>query len=312
MSIKITHSKTLYWRLIFAVLLAGNAGSITSTYATSPQNTAPCPCQALSVAPCEDCHASPCRECCTPPCEERRAFVKINTGGSYSRKANISVDPTFWDPALEGYNSDLGNAPIIGAGFGYKFFDFLSGDVSIFHRWNYKYSKFQTTPPNPATPHALPNKTRKFDLDSTSIMFNARLHGQGLGVCYATDNNGSYIAPILGAGIGFSMNKVSNFRSIFAPTAATTPSQGVSSIGTSSTTTTSFSYQFEAGLEYKFCGKWGLSGGYRWFDGGRFKGPSHILAGTGLPGNPIVGVASPQWKGKLRSNEFFVEATYYF
>jgi len=103
-----------------------------------------------------------------------------------------------------------------------------------------------------------------------------------------------------------------NFRSVFAPTPLTAGVPGVNSIGSSSTAKTVFSYQLEAGIEYKYEEKWGFTVGYRWFDGGKFKGPSHITAGTGLPGNPIVGVEVPSWKGRLRANEVFAELAYYF
>lgn len=256
----------------------------------------------------------------TPPCccaeaknKERRAFLKIVSGASFSQKINPSVDTPIWDPSPEGYNSRLGTAPIIGGGFGYHFFDFLSGDITLSYRWNYKYSKFQTNALPPTTPGALPSRTRKFDLDSTSLMFNARLHGRGVkGLYYAVDCAGSYIAPILGGGIGFTYHKVRNFHSQIAPTSLTTPSRGAVSIGTSSATRTSFTYQFEAGIEYKYKETWGLTTGYRWFDAGKFKTPNHIVGGTGLPGSPVVGVVVPPWTGRLRAHEVFAELSYYF
>lgn len=256
---------------------------------------------------------SKAHSCCPPSCKDRRAFIKLITGASFSRKANISVDPTVWDPSFQGYNAHLGTAPLLGAGFGYKFCDSLSGDISLIQRWGYKYNKFQTTPPNAQTPFALPSKTRKFDLDTTSLMFNGRLHGKGIQNLSCTlGNTGSYLAPILGGGIGLSWHKMRNFRSVFGPTILTAPASGVTAIGLSSTNTTSFSYQLEAGFEYRHKEIWGLSVGYRWFDGGKFKGPSHVIGGTGLPGSPLVGVAVPPWKGRLRSQEIFVEIAYHF
>ncbi len=243
---------------------------------------------------------------------ERKAFFKIMSGASFSQKADISVDLTFWDPALQGYNNDLGTAPIIGAGFGYQFLSFLSADVSVAYRWNYEYKKFQTTPPNPTTPQPLPSKTRHFDLDSTSVIFTARFHGKGIDGCfYTADSEGSYIAPVLGAGIGFTYHRVSNFFSKFAPTSITKPEPGAGSIG-SSTSKTSFTYQLEAGAEYKYKGTWGVTVGYRWFDAGKFKTPNHIIGGTGLPGNPLAGSMVPPWTGKLRAHEVFAELAYYF
>lgn len=265
----------------------------------------------MAEAPIVCCKKPP--TCCVVTPAERRAFVKIISGASFSRKADISADPSFWDPATEGYNSSLGTAPLLGVGLGYRVWDFLAFDVSLTQRWGYEYRKNQTTSGTPLDRPALPSKTRKFDLNSTSAMFNARLLGRGInGLFYNVDCAGSYVAPFLGAGLGFSYNKVSNFYSELAPNSLTTPFNSAASIGPSSSSRTSFAYQFEAGAEYKYKETWGLSVGYRWFDGGKFKTPNHIIGGTGLAGNPLVGIVAPSWKGRLRAHEIFAEVSYHF
>lgn len=247
------------------------------------------------------------------PTEERKVYLKLIGGYSFARKADIEVNNSIWDPALEGYNQKLKSAPILGAGIGYQPLEYLTADITATHRWRYRYRKFQTTPANPGTPQPLPSKTRKFDLDSTSVMIDLRLLGRGFqNLYYTVDSHDSYIAPILGGGIGVTYHTVRNFYSEFAPTPLTTPLNATSSIGQTAATKAAFTYQLEAGLEYRYRETWGLMAGYRWFDAGKFKTPTDIIGGTGLAGNPIAGSAVPPWTGKLRANEFFVELTYHF
>src|SRR5690606_32416835 len=101
--------------------------------------------------------------------KSRPAFIKIISGASFSQEANIKTDPKYWDPAIQGYNSRLGKAGIIGIGVGYEFYSWLSGDISLLHQSKFKYSKFQTPVANLNTPNPLPSKTRHFDLESTSV-----------------------------------------------------------------------------------------------------------------------------------------------
>lgn len=246
------------------------------------------------------------------PSKDRPAFFKLVSGVAFSQNANISADPIFWDPAVEGYNSRLGTGGMIGAGFGYAFNNWFSGGVTLLHQTGFKYDKFQTAIPGAGTVGALPDKTRHFKLASTSVMFDGRLHGKGLGFSHTLHAGRDYIAPFLGGGLGFTYHKMSNFYSSLAPTALTTPSPSAASMAPDATTSTTFTYQLEAGVEYHYDNTWRMSAGYRWFDAGEFSGPKTIIIGTGLPGNPLVGAIAPPWKGTLRAHQLFAEVAYHF
>lgn len=267
----------------------------------------PQPAPASDPQPIPVCEPEPVSKCQS----NRGFFVKIMSGASFTRNSRISAPSSFWDPAPEGYNSRLGTGPIIGGGVGYQFSEWFSADITVAHRWSYKYNKFQSGVPNPGTPAALSDKTRHFSLQSTSFMFTPRINGKGMEKLHYKFCNGGILAPFAGVGIGFALNRMNNFRTTIAPNSNTGGFNGAASIGSSSVTKTSLAYQFETGLEY-LCNKWGFSVGYRWFDAGKFRGPNNVIAGTAQPGNPIVGVSVPPWRGRLRAHEVFAEITYYF
>ncbi len=234
-------------------------------------------------------------------------FLNAGTGYSWSNKADVEANQTFWDPASQGYNADLSGSEFYSAGFGFLIDKFLSLGVNVTRRPSYKYSKFQTPPPGSAQPTGfIGTKTRKFDFANTSIMFNALIYTGALyhALIWHLTNLMS-LQPFFGAGIGVAYNTVNNFHSV---TAATTNGfQNVNSIG-NKVTQTSLAWQALVGLHFIVTHHIAFDAGYRYFDGGNFTGPKYIYQVAGVANGLVV----PAWKGHFTANEAFVHFIYTF
>lgn len=256
-----------------------------------------------------------CTTVCTPTYEPKTAckctknfYIKIGTGGSFSLKADVCAPTRIWDPAVEGYNSDLSKTGIVEAGVGYDFCDYFSGDVTVSFRPGFEYNKFQTGIPTDNVVNFLGNKTRRFKLDVSSVLFNGYLRGYGFDCLnWNIGCNGSSIYPIVGAGVGVSRFTIYDFISTGLPSVV---AEGIPAFGSDYAYTArhEFTYQAAVGLEYLDCDGWALSAGYRWFAGKRFKGPSYIRRSSGL----ALDIHGFEWNQHLRANEVFVQLKLYF
>jgi len=63
-----------------------------------------------------------------PFCPHR--YIGIEGGDLFSSCADIKVNAPIWDGASNGYDSDLGDSPIFGFIFGYRFTKLFKGDIS--------------------------------------------------------------------------------------------------------------------------------------------------------------------------------------
>jgi opacity protein-like surface antigen len=234
-----------------------------------------------------------------------KVYLKLASGASFAQKARVYASPAVWDLAEQGYNSELGTRPIIGGGIGYEFCSLLATDLIASYRPNFKYSKFQTTPASSAAAGNLGNKTRRFDLDVTSLMLSFYLNGLGLDQTHwKLGEKAGSLYPILGIGIGASQLKVFNFRSTglppVNPALDSSPSFGSEN---QYSIRYRFTYQALAGLEYRYNDRWALSTGYRWFDAGRFKGPEYIRDPNGI----ALDTENKEWRISFAAHELFVE-----
>lgn len=240
-------------------------------------------------------------------CWDARLYLKLGTGVSFSKKAQVHAPSSIWDPAVQGYNDDLESAPIIMAGLGCDIGKLISTDISFYYRPGFKYRKFQTAIPNANTPGFLGNKTRRFNLDVLTAMWNVSLNGRGCD--YLSWNCGCLAGsfyPVIGGGIGISRFKIFNFRSTGLPPV---DNDGLPAFASENEYTVRyhFSYQVSVGLEYNHCDIWALSIGYRWFDAGKFKGPRYIRTANG----DAHDIGPHEWEMRLRANEVFIEAKFF-
>ena len=227
-------------------------------------------------------------------------YLKIGSGASFSNKAHISAPSDAWSPAIQGYNSGLGTAPIVLSALGYDT-PYAIVEVSASYRPDYTYKKFQTSPMEPF--NVLGARTRRFNLDISSVMFSLYFSGRGFNHVHCRAGNGGIIYPILGGGAGSSQLKMYNFRSTGLP--PIDPNFDFPTFESENQYAISyrFTYQLMGGLEYRYRDLCALSFGYRWFDISRFRGPRYVRSSEGL----ALDVQSDTWKIKFNANEAFVE-----
>lgn len=246
-------------------------------------------------------------------CDQGQFYLKASSGVSFSETAKINATPLEWDASPQGYNSRLGNTGIISAGIGYEFPCILALDVTVAYRPGYNYRKFQTTSASD-TPGFLGEKTRQFDLDVYTAMFNVYLSGKGVEwLEWNWECIPVKIYPLVGAGIGYNQLNINNFRSV--PTAVPVldcqghPFVEPGTFGSESPLTERFhfAYQIMAGVEARICDQWAISLGYRYFDAGRFNGPQYIRN----PCGEAVNVKGNVWKIDFKANEIFFELKVY-
>lgn len=223
-------------------------------------------------------------------------YIKVDSGISFSESANVVAPSPPWNPAVQGYNSKLGNCPIAGLSIGCEVFHVLDLEVGISNRSTFEYRKFQT----PTTGGA--SYTRKFDLNVTPILFSANLLGRG--IPYFHWNIGcSKIYPMIGAGLGVSNLLITNYRTTgLPPNGYSSPYESFSAEN-QYTLRKNFTYTLLAGFEYSYNNRWAIGTGYRWFNAGHFKGPRYQRVTSGA----AVDIDGDEWKMSFKSNEWFIE-----
>ena len=236
-------------------------------------------------------------------------YLRAEGGASFARCADIKVDLTVWDPAKEGYNSPLGTAPLVGFGFGYNINNWLSAGVSAACRNKFKYCKNQTTL-GVTTPGAIGDKTRFFNLDTTSYMFDIFINRAYSNALWHYNLDALSFAPYAGIGLGFSHTTVYNFHTVEQQTitVGTFTTHPVQSIMTHSSHH-AFSWQAQFGLDISWCQWINLSLGYRYFDAGKFFSNNYI---TSISTGFTTPVTLSKWSGKLRAHEVVAGLTLEF
>ncbi len=228
-------------------------------------------------------------------------YIKVGSGISFSEPANVVAPSPPWNPAIQGYNSKLGNCPIASLSVGCEFVQVVDLEVSISNRSTFEYRKFQT----PTTGGG--SYTRKFDLNVTPILFSVNLLGRGIPYSHWNIGCGK-IYPMIGAGVGISNLLITNFRTTgLPPTGASDPYASFSAEN-QYTLRKNFTYTLLAGLEYSYKDYWAIGTGYRWFNAGHFKGPRYQRVASGA----AVDVSGDAWKMRFRANEWFIELKIFF
>lgn len=228
-------------------------------------------------------------------------FVAIGTGYSWTLLPGIdNPNPSEWDASEQGYNSNLGNRGFLTFTLGKAIHEWVDVSVMSMMHENFNYQMFQSG--FSSTPAFTGNqRNRYFTLNNKSILFNAFVHPEK----FYEYQSMSY-RPFISAGIGYAYNYINNFYTVGnqvegdgLPNVGSTDSIG-SPVGTNA-----FAWQGSAGLsfhvkEYPVS----FNTGYRYYDGGRFNGPSNIYT------NDSGFLASSPWSGQLKANQWFVEFQY--
>ena len=225
----------------------------------------------------------------------------MGSGISFSQSANVVAPSPPWNPAIQGYNSKLGNCAIASLSVGCELWHVVDLEANISNRSTFKYRKFQT----PTTGGG--SYTRKFDLNVTPILFSANLLGQC--IPYLNwDLCCGKIYPMIGAGVGVSYLLITNYRTTgLPPTGNSAPYASFSAENdirfakilpirfllalNTITVIIGRSEQVIAGL-----------------NAGHFKGPRYQRVASGS----AVDVAGDAWKMRFRANEWFIELKFFF
>ncbi|STX50183.1 Opacity protein and related surface antigens [Legionella busanensis] len=226
-------------------------------------------------------------------------FLEFGSGVSWSNTSNIVTDPNHWNPSPDGYDSSLGTVPIYTAGIGYMINPLVSVDISYSFRGIYTYRKHQRFQSS-NNPNPFGDRTRYFDLNSNSIMFNGTLYGQEWSDILAYEiGNFGLIQPVIGGGIGVSYNTISNFHTVLDT------NSGVTSV-MQDKTRASFAWQLNAGLEFKK-NRFSFDIGYRYFNAGTFVSNDNLITRlSASTGAPIMTETIPNWSGSLSANELYL------
>jgi len=213
--------------------------------------------------------------CCQP--QDYSFYLKVGSGISCSESPNVFAPPSTWNPAVQGYDSKLGNRAIADLGIGCECMHLVDLEVSISAR-------------------------STFNLDVVPILFSVNLLGREIS-CLNWDIACGKIYPIVGAGVGVSNLFITNFRTTGLPPSGASAPFASFSAENQYTHHRNFTYTALIGFEYSYNDCWAIATGYRWFDAGKFKGPRFLRVATG----GAVDVDGEEWRMRFRSNEWFVE-----
>ena len=231
---------------------------------------------------------------CNP--QDYAFYIKVGSGVSFAENANVTAPSLVWTPAVQGYNSKLGNRAIGDLSLGCEFNHLIDLEVGISNRSIFKYRKFQTPVAGGGS------YTRAFDLDVTSALFSVNLLGRDI-ECLNWEVACGTLYPIVGASVGVSNLLITNFRTTgLPPTGASFPFESFANEN-QYTLRRNFTYTALIGFEYNYNDNFAISTGYRWFDAGKFKGPRFQRVSPG----GAVDISGEEWKMRFRSNEWFIE-----
>lgn len=232
-------------------------------------------------------------------------YLVGSAGYSNSRDAHITVDPTIWDNAIQGYSDSLNSTAALGFGVGAYIGNAFHLDLRGEHRGDFEYSKFQTGVDTGTPGFIADARTREFKLKSNALMLSGWID---LGDLF---NNLSWqvsrfsIQPFVGAGVGANYMEVHDFHTVGAAFGARNQ---IASINSSSTGT-EFAWHGAAGLSAQLSQRTTFSVGYNYFDGGSIPFPGYVDSSSSSPDAGIGrnGVSLTPWQGKLKANEVFAE-----
>jgi hypothetical protein len=230
-----------------------------------------------------------------------RWFASIGTGYSWTEKPGIfNPDPTGWDPAVEGYDAKLGDRGFYTFAIGMKALEFIDIGFSYLNHELFNYQKFQTGEQTGQASFTGLARTRFFQLDNRAILVNGFLHP-----ATSFTSSGVNIKPFVSGGLGYARNQVRNFYTVGLATVAGASIGSTSTIGAEANKN-SFAWQGSAGLTFSpIQSHLDVNIGYRYFNGGKFNGPSRIFT------NAQGFVNTKNWSGQLKAGQIFFELQYW-
>lgn len=235
-----------------------------------------------------------------PVATEYSWFGSIGAGYSWTTLPGIdNPNPSEWDNSILGYNGGIGNRGFFTLAFGKQVHEFIDVSAMYMMHEEFNYQRYQFG--NSDTPDFTGSqRNRFFNLNNKSVLFNATLHPAHAWKRFANID----WTPYVGAGIGYAYNYVNNFYTVGTESISGSSLGSTDSVGTP-VGTSSFAWQGTAAINMRFQDShFSINTGYRYYDGGKFYGPSIIYTNSGG-----LGAATP-WSGKVQANQYFLELNY--
>lgn len=225
------------------------------------------------------------------PCTDSCPYLLVEGGGSYPLKTHFNPPPP-WDPSPEGYSKKLRKSEMLGGGIGFELCSFLAAELKIDHRNSFKYKKFQSST------QLQGNKIRSFELKNTTVMADFLFYGSGILDSCLKRCDSFTIDPYVNIGLGLAYNSIDNFRSLQITTGKVFSMM-------LPYTKKSFAYQLGIGFDVCLCDMFSIGLGYRFLETTKLRSNRFIIDN---PDSPLVtsGIVAPVWKGKFKTNEFFL------
>ncbi|KTD51160.1 outer membrane protein [Legionella quateirensis] len=238
-----------------------------------------------------------------PAVQPESWYLVGGAGYSWSNDADIAVDPAIWDYSHQGYSNNIDSAALLFFGVGRYMTDYLRLDARFEHRGDYDYSKYQTGANNGVAGFTGDVRTRKFKMDSNSVMVNGWVDLGTLNSKLLWQVGTFSVQPFVGGGIGVDYLNVKDFRTIAAPFGV-----GRTEIASVNQTSTDseFAWRVGAGLSAQLTHRTSLTVGYDYFDGGKIPFPNYILSSLSAPSGR-TGVSVTPWNGSFTANEVYAE-----
>lgn len=219
-------------------------------------------------------------------------YALVGAGYAWSGKTSMKVNNNifgnfFWPVTQQGYNGTLDQSPFVELGVGKQVLPWLASQITVGYFNDFKYRRFQSDIPTGVT------RIRNFDLTNMNAMLTFLLSYPQF---TATFNHVSF-SPFIGGGIGPSLNTIRNFNT-------NVNGGSVTSVGLNNVRNWSVALQGEAGISMQFSQNGIVDLGYRYYYGGRFRGPSQIYITTATP---AVITYLPGWKGRVTANTVFAD-----
>ncbi len=181
-------------------------------------------------------------------------YLRGDIGGGINTDGKHSISGTPVGTTLVGSNEHIGGSPIMGIGIGYAANNWLRFDGTLEYRGTTTLSSkdtYTTTPPGFAG-----TDTYRGNVRSVVGLVNG----------YVDLGTWNCFTPYIGAGVGFSNNRISEFRDIGA---ATLPFPGTSYNAYRSGSNTNFAWALMAGTSYDVSSNLKLDFGYRYLNYGK-------------------------------------------
>ncbi|WP_133130564.1 outer membrane protein [Legionella yabuuchiae] len=222
-------------------------------------------------------------------------FGEVGTKYSWAVKPGGDSNPSYWSTANEKNSNTLSDGGFYSFAVGKQIHRYF--DISLNYLNNEAYNYLVDQSYSSATASTSNARHRYFNLNNHAILLNAFLHPSER---YFTVTSVS-LTPFIGAGIGYARNNLTDSY------AAKTPSYRDAT--TSSTSPdlnkNAFAWQGSLGLNVNpALDHLSFDIGYRYFDGGKFDGPST------MSGITTSYQDSSAWTGRLKANQLFVNFKY--